>query len=202
MRNSRFNIRRTFYYNNPEDPEYFGKEVLTGKDANGKLVVALEDGTLTDQILDTLRMYYPWIRKIDGIPFDDDPVSGRSANDITKMRLAETYLLRAEAYFRKGDPDNAAADINVVRSRAKAIPISAGDVDIDFILDERARELVVEEPRRRTLGRMGLLYDRVVRFNPSSSTTVQPHNELWPLPQKFIDSNIGAEIRQNPGYPE
>lgn len=201
MRNSKYNIRRTFYYNNPKDPEYFGKPMRTAKNAQGKRVIALEDGTLTNIVLDTLRQYYPWIRKIEGKPFEDNVVNGTSANEIIKMRLAETYLLRAEAYFRKGDSQSAADDLNVIRKRAQAVEIGADDVSIDFILDERARELVVEEPRRRTLSRMGLLYERVKAYNHSSAPTVQPHHELWPIPQSAIDANTGSKLQQNPGYP-
>ncbi len=200
MRNSHYNIRRQYYYNNPADPEYFGKKIHTTRVANGRLVVALPDGTPTNQILDTLRMYYPWIRKTDGIPFNDDVTAGRTANEIIIMRLAETYLLRAEAYYRKGDLANAAKDLNTVRARAKALQITESEVNIDFILDERARELVIEEQRRRTLSRMGLLYERVKKYNYSSATTIQPFNELWPIPLRVIDSNSGAAIQQNPGY--
>jgi hypothetical protein len=116
------------------------------------------------------------------------------------MRLAETYLLRAEAYFRKGDRGNAKTDINTIRRRAHATEISEAQVSIDFILDERARELVIEEQRRRTLVRMGVLYDRVRRYNPSSAGTVKPFNLLWPIPQTVINSNTGAVIEQNEGY--
>lgn len=200
MRNSPYNIRRTFYYNNPADTEFFGQPILTGKDDEGKLHIALEDGTLTNVVLDTLRQYYPWIRKVDGHGFEDNVVNGSTANDFIVMRLAETYLLRAEAYFRKGDLENAAADLNVVRARANAVLIGPGDVSIDFILDERARELIIEEQRRRTLNRMGVLYERVLRYNPSSASTVQPHHEMWPIPQNVIDSNTGAVLEQNPGY--
>jgi hypothetical protein len=200
MRNSKYNIRREFYYDNPLDPEYNGKKIRTGRDANGRLVVAKEDGTLTNQILDTTRGYYPWIRKIDGIAYNNDVTLGQTANDIIKMRLAETYLLRAEAYFRKGQPENAKTDINIVRSRANAAPINTGDVSIDLILDERARELVIEEPRRRTLVRMGVLYDRVRKYNPSSASTIQPFNRFWPIPQSAINANTGAVMEQNPGY--
>jgi hypothetical protein len=200
MRNSQYNIRREFYYDNPLDPEYNGKKILTGRDANGRLVVAREDGTLTNQILDTTRGYYPWIRKIDGIAYNNDVTLGQTANDIIKMRLAETYLLRAEAYFRKGQPENAKNDINIVRSRANAAPVNTGDVSIDLILDERARELVIEEPRRRTLVRMGVLYDRVRKYNPSSASTIQPFNRFWPIPQSAINANTGAVMEQNPGY--
>ena len=200
MRNSPYNIRRVYYYNNPDDPEYFGKPMRTGYNSNGDMVLLKNDGTLSNVVLDTLLQYYPWIRKVDGKPFEDNVVGGQSENDIIKMRLAETYLYRAEAYFRKGDLPNAAADINVLRNRAHAIPIEPQDVTVDFILDERARELIAEEPRRRTLSRMGMFYERVKEYNPSSGPTVQPHNELWPIPQSVIDSNTGAEITQNPGY--
>ncbi|HYH57082.1 MAG TPA: RagB/SusD family nutrient uptake outer membrane protein, partial [Anseongella sp.] len=200
MRNSPYNIRRVFYYNNPEDPEYFGKPIVTAVNEDGDRVIALQDGTPTGIVLDTLREYYPWIRKVDGQAFNDNIVGGQSANDFIKMRLAETYLLRAEAYFRKGEAGLAARDINVLRDRAHAMLIGPGDVSIDFILDERARELIVEEPRRMTLARMGVLYERVKRYNPSSASTVQPYNQLWPIPQDVVDSNTGAVMEQNPGY--
>jgi len=209
MRNSKYNIRRTFYYNNVDDPEYFGKEIKAARGEDGNLYVAENDGTITTQLLDTLREYYPWIRKIDGAPWNDDVASGNSSKDFSRMRVAETYLLRAEAYFRKGNLDAAALDINVVRARANAIQISGSDVTEDFILDERTRELIVEEPRVRTLIRMGRLVDRVRTYNSapsviggvSSGTTIQDHNKYWPIPQKVIDANVGADFGQNLGYP-
>ena len=66
--------------------------------------------------------------------------------------------MRAEAYFWKGDLANAAADINVVRERAHAQPIDAGDVTIATILDERARELYYEEYRKVELTRIAYIY--------------------------------------------
>jgi starch-binding outer membrane protein, SusD/RagB family len=60
-----------------------------------------------------------------------------------------------------------------VRAQGKAKPVDAGLVDINYLLDERARELVVEEPRRLTLARMGLLDDRVKMYNPISAATVK-----------------------------
>ncbi len=207
IRNSNFNIRRTFYYNNPADKEYFGKPILTKK-VNGNLVIVKNDGTPTNIILDTLRQYYPYFRKIEGAPINGNTLSGNTAKDFSRMRVAETYLLRAEAYFRKGDLANAAKDINVVRARAKASLISSAAVTEDFILDERTRELIVEEPRLRTLIRMGRLVDRVRKYNsapsvangPSSGKTIQDFNRYWPIPQKVIDANTGAKLEQNPGY--
>lgn len=208
MRNSKYNIRRTFYFNNPADPAYYGKPIKTGY-KNGKLYVAKADGSLTNIELDTLRQYYPYIRKIEGRAFDDNILSGNTAKDFSRMRVAETYLLRAEAYFRKGDLVNAAKDINVIRGRANAIAITSSQVTEDFILDERTRELLVEEPRLRTLIRMGRLVDRVRTYNSapsvpngvSSGKTIQDFNRFWPIPQKVIDSNTGAKFEQNPGYP-
>lgn len=207
IRNSKYNIRRVFYFNNPADPKYLGKPIKTGR-KSGKLYVLKDDGTFTNIELDTLRQYYPYIRKIDGAAFNNDILSGNTAKDFSRMRVAETYLLRAEAYFRKGDLASAANDINTIRTRAKAINIAAQDVTEDFILDERARELLVEEPRLRTLIRMGRLVDRVRKYNSapsvaggvSSGATIQDFNKFWPIPQKVIDSNTGAKFQQNPGY--
>lgn len=116
IRNSRFNIRRTFYYNNPADREYFSRPILTRRGANGNLFIVKNDGTLTTIVLDTLRQYYPYFRKIEGASINGNILSGNTAKDFSRMRVAETYLLRAEAYFRKGDLANAAKDINVVQS--------------------------------------------------------------------------------------
>jgi hypothetical protein len=73
------------------------------------------------------------------------------------FRIAETYLLRAEAYFWKGDLVNAALDINIVRSRAGASPLDASEINIGTILDERARELFYEEPRKTELTRIAYI---------------------------------------------
>ena len=200
MRNSAYNIRRVYYYTNPKDKEYFGKEIKTGKDSKGNLIVLRDDGSPTTQILDTTRQYYPWIRKFDGLPFNDNVVNGQSANDIIKMRLGETYLLRAEAYLRAGKLKEAAQDVNTVRARAHAAPVAPEDMTIDFLLDERTRELLGEEPRRRTLSRMGKLYERVKRYNTRCAPTIQPFNEIWPIPQSAIDANTGNAIQQNTGY--
>src|SRR5690606_36331076 len=70
----------------------------------------------------------------------------------------ETYLLRAEAHLWKGELGPAADDINAVRARAHAPLISAADVNIGTILDERARELYYEEPRKVELTRMAYLF--------------------------------------------
>lgn len=70
------------------------------------------------------------------------------------IRIAETYLLRAEARLAQNNKSGAADDINVVRGRAGASNVAASDVDIDYIMDERARELFGEEHRFITLSRL------------------------------------------------
>ena len=72
------------------------------------------------------------------------------------LRFAEVYLLRAEAYLALGDKGKAADDINVLRDRAQAKRCSADQIDIDYILDERTRELIGEEMRWVTLNRLSV----------------------------------------------
>src|SRR5699024_36795 len=97
---------------------------------------------------DTIRDWFAWLHYKVYVP-DDLRSQPRGGNgDWYVYRLAETYLLRAEAYCWKGNLSKAAEDINVVRKRAHAKPISSSDVNIGTILDERARELYYEELRK------------------------------------------------------
>ena len=132
----------------------------------------------------------------------DNPAFEGNMKDRVKIRLAETYLLLAEAYLQKNDPASAASTINVVRARAKATPVLASQVNIDYLLDERARELLGEEMRRMTLSRFGktVFLDRVKRLNTQSKDVIKDGNELWPIPQEVIDANSGADFPQNIGY--
>jgi hypothetical protein len=116
------------------------------------------------------------------------------------LRLAETYLLLAEAQFRQGRTTDAAATLNIVRARAGASAITPAQVTLDFILDERSRELITEEQRRYTLLRTGTWFDRTTRFNPLARAAVQPRDSLLPVPQSVIDANLGRKMNQNPGY--
>jgi len=114
--------------------------------------------------------------------------------------MAETYLLRAEAYLNTGNTGAAADDINEVRNRSNATPVLPGDVDIDYILDERLRELLWEEPRRITLGRLGLIFDRTSRFNDYAKDNIKEFHNLYPVPLSEIQANVDADLGQNPGY--
>ncbi len=128
-----------------------------------------------------------------------------SFRDHYYMRLSETYLLRAEAYLRNGENIMAASDINTVRARAHATPVSPEDVDIDYILDERSRELYYEEARVLTLMRMGKLAERVQKYDPKHNGElhnfqIQEYHNLFPIPQSEIERNTEAVLEQNPGY--
>ena len=107
---------------------------------------------------DTIRSWFDWphykLFVID--PTDNTPDGG--FGDWYEFRLAETYLLRAEAYFWNDNPDMAAADLNAVRTRAGCAPYAAAQVNIGTILDERARELYYEEPRKTELTRIAYMY--------------------------------------------
>lgn len=107
---------------------------------------------------DTIRNWYGWPNYKLFIP---DPTASKPSgghSDWYIFRLAETYLLRAEAHFWKGNLGDAALDINMIRNRAGAADLVAGDVNIGTILDERVRELYYEEPRNTELTRMALIF--------------------------------------------
>ena len=121
-------------------------------------------------------------------------------SDQVLLRTAESYLVLAEANFRLGDLAGAAVAINALRSRAKATPVTASQITIDFILDERSRELFSEEDRRYVLVRTNKLVDRVKLYNKISANTITLRDTLLPIPQDVIDANLSKRMRQNPGY--
>ncbi len=159
-------------------------------------------------MLDTTKIIWPAIHTkfLDPLNYPDLPAlggAGHTYKDWYALRFAETLLLRAEAYVDINRLDLAAADINKVRERSHAAPVSPADVNLDYILDERARELYGEEWRSITLRRMGKLIERVQKYNDNPvfpGAQIQPYNIHWPIPQQEIDLNSGANFPQNPGY--
>ncbi len=132
--------------------------------------------------------------------------NGYAYGSQTFLRLADTYLLYAEALHKTGNNEEAAVYINKIRTRSNATPITAADVTLDYILDERARELVTEEYRRETLVRTGKLVERTKKYNHIASgerdkvAGIQSFHVLLPIPQIVIDANVGNPMSQNPGY--
>lgn len=129
---------------------------------------------------------------------------GPQYNDQPYLRLAETYLLMAEVLLYKNDLAGAAFWINKVRARANATPVLAANVTLDYILDERSRELLTEEHRRLTLCRVGKLVERARKYNPQTTKAfppgIQDFHNLLPIPQEVIDGNTSKVMPQNPGY--
>ncbi len=127
------------------------------------------------------------------------------------LRLGEVYLLAAEAALGLGNTAEAAANINVLRVRA-ATPafkndprqlVTAGQITLDFIMDERERELAGEFTRWYDLVRPGADYfvNRVRKYNPHAAANVQLRHALRPIPQSQIDGVLkGPKYPQNPGY--
>lgn len=147
----------------------------------------------------------------------DDPTAtafgvGAGTRDIYLMRVAETYLIAAEAYLARNDKATAMARLNAVKARAERTPgtlqfTSADAVTIDAILDERARELYGEYHRWFDLKRTGKLVDRVMLYNKDvrgvPNAFVGTGGELKilrPIPQVAIDLNANKEFAQNPAY--
>lgn len=161
----------------------------------------MRDGSLSEeQLALATPEHIAFVESFNGVGPKMTGGARRYRADTYALRLAETYLLRAEIYLALGNTAAAADDINVVRDRSNANLITGADVTIDYILDERLRELLFEEPRRITLGRLGLIYDRTSRFNDYAKNNVQPHHNLYPIPLSEIQANGGADLGQNDGY--
>ncbi|MBB6328039.1 hypothetical protein FHS59_003682 [Algoriphagus iocasae] len=137
-----------------------------------------------------------------------DRTQFEGGRDYIAMRLADTYLLLAEAQFRQGKIAEATENINVVRRRA-AFPgketemeISESDLTFEFITEERERELLGEQSRWLDLKRWGILVERVKLYNPQGAPNIQDFHTLRPIPQNQIDRAEGnaSAFPQNPGY--
>lgn len=207
IRNANHNFVRKFKITNPANPLYgqmldFANLPTGTKGTSGAVLVS---GVPS-------RAFYPYQTKatepgghptnlyVTPAPYPNALKGGAgfTYQDQYLIRLAETYLIRAEAYLGAGNAASAIADINTVRARSKAAPVST--VNIDVILDERMRELGMEEKRLLTLMRLGKWYDRVVKCNPFYASSALPKYNLWPIPQSEIERNRGAVLAQNPGY--
>lgn len=159
--------------------------------------------------------YYPSVRKFDDSTRAD--LNDYSDRPFILYRFAELYLIAAEAAIKGGATTaDAAAMINVLRTRAArkqnqttaeynaavaAQQVDAGQMTIDFILDERSRELFAEDTRWWDLSRTKKLVERVKLYNDEAKAGVQDFNMLRPIPQTQIDRvTEGPKYPQNPGY--
>jgi hypothetical protein len=166
----------------------------------------------------------PWtISMFPSVKKFDDPlrpgVNDASTRPIVLFRFSELYLIAAEAAFKMNDYNTEAAILNVLRTRAAARPSNAPaapagavaamqvtpaqlqNAGIDFILDERSRELYAESVRWYDLVRTQSLIRRVQLLNPEAGKYIQSFEALRPIPQSQIDLvTQGPKFPQNPGY--
>ncbi|HAL53712.1 MAG TPA: RagB/SusD family nutrient uptake outer membrane protein, partial [Sphingobacterium sp.] len=119
IRNSGYNIKRNWYYNNANETSLYGKKA-----------------NITEQTWFTTKSLFPAITKFFYGRTENLSLTG-SYKDRMKFRLAETYLLLAEAYLGQNMPDKAAQAVNEVRKRAGASEITGAQMNMDFLLDER-----------------------------------------------------------------
>lgn len=158
------------------------------------------DGTVKD------NLRYPTLSKFMD-PTRASLNEAQSARDVFVIRLAEVYLIAAEAQMKLGNAQAAADYVNVLRNRAAkpgktaAMQVTASQMTLDFILDERARELAGEQIRWFDLKRTGKLLSRIRAYAPDNAINLQDHHVLRPIPQTQLDAVTNkAEFTQNPGY--
>ncbi len=127
-----------------------------------------------------------------------------SGTDFPLFRLADVYLIYAECVVRGGGGSQTEAlqYVNAIRNRSHATLINSGQLTLDFILDERARELNFEGHRRSDLIRFGKFtgnsYLWPWKGNVKDGTSIPSHYNLFPIPLKAIQAN--PNLTQNPGY--
>jgi starch-binding outer membrane protein, SusD/RagB family len=133
----------------------------------------------------------------------------QSVRDVFVIRLAEMYLIAAEAELKRGNPDAAAGYLNSIRTRAAipgkeaAMQVTGSQVTLDFILDERARELAGEQLRWFDLKRTNKLIDRIQtqKMNPDAAQYIKSYHTVRPIPQSQIDAVTNKdEFKQNDLY--
>ncbi len=132
-------------------------------------------------------------------------VSGNFVDiDFPVFRLADAYLMYAELAARgQGSASQAATYVNTLRTRAGgSATITAGDITLDFVLDERGRELYWEGHRRQDLIRFGKYtgsnYNWQWKGGVQAGTSIDDKFKIFPIPATAIGSN--PTLQQNPGY--
>ncbi|MCD8264288.1 MAG: RagB/SusD family nutrient uptake outer membrane protein [Tannerellaceae bacterium] len=131
-----------------------------------------------------------------------DPDNRYPDTDFPLFRLAEAHLTFAEATLRAGGDRSAALNaVNTLRTRANAGTINDGDLTLDFLLDEKAREFYFEAQRRTDLIRYNRFtsnYTWEWKGGVSEGTSVSSHLTLLPIPVSQMAAN--SNLIQNPGY--
>lgn len=198
-----------FKYNNPSllttpDSKYFGQNIQK----------FASDGALL--VRDTIRGWYGfpyyklWVNDPDrnvsngytGVDYQGGP------GDYYLFRLAEAYLLRAEAYYWAGDYGKAAEDVNTIRRRAHCVKFFTpsdltGLAGLDVVMDERARELMYEEFRHVELVRASYIKanKEQVYQSPKSLADESSNSYWWHRVTKYNNYyNKGVRTLHNDEY--
>lgn len=135
-----------------------------------------------------------------------DPAEQNHISTIMIYRLAETYLIGAEAHMLTNS-EKSLSYLNAIRNRAKAAPRTAA-VDFQAIMDERARELAFEGQRFYFLKRTGMFESQVRTYSGDdfgdfdhARGAVRAFHANWPIPIAELNL-LGPNYPQNDGYPE
>ncbi|WP_303317317.1 RagB/SusD family nutrient uptake outer membrane protein [Flavivirga abyssicola] len=132
-------------------------------------------------------------------------VTAFSGTDFPLFRLADTYLMYAECTLRGasgGAMNTALQYVNAVRSRSNASTITQSELTLDFLIDERGRELNLEGHRRSDLIRFGMFtgnsYIWPWKGNVAGGTSIPDSYRLFPIPLAAMQAN--PNLTQNPGF--
>lgn len=136
-------------------------------------------------------------------------LNDQSVRPVIVFRFAETYLLAAEAAILTNRPQEAADFINVVRRRAAypsgnaaAMEITAAQATMDFLLDERTRELLGENTRWWDLVRTNKLIPRIMLHNNDAAKNIEQRHMLRPIPQSQLDNTKGEPYNNSVYFPK
>lgn len=140
--------------------------------------------------------------RVEKYEFSRASTSGRNFGeaDISIIRLADIYLMRAEAKLRKNDATGALEDVNTVRMSRTAYafqPTKINSITLDLLFRERGFEFYWEMLRRTDMIRFGKYEDTW-----TEKTSTDKNKRIFPIPQNAIDgsSNLPGYLVQNPGY--
>jgi len=155
--------------------------------------------------------YKVWTNGYPAIKFRNSNLSGGSGStdfsgtDFPLFRLADAYLMYAECSLRGATGTTTAQGltyVNQVRSRAGALPITLAELNLDFIIDERGRELNFEGHRRSDLIRFGKFAGNTYiwpwKGGVAAGQPISATYNLFPIPTTALQAN--PNLTQNPGY--
>ena len=186
--------KRYYLYNDPErlpDGVSFGDTIRT----------ATPDSDDPNVYQTYYRTQNPGVLKF--LSEDADPTEASNVKNLIVYRLAETYLIAAEAHWRLGDDARGLQRLNAIRERAGAAPADA--IDLRAVMDERARELAFEGQRWYFLKRTNTLVSQIQQhagndnFRNEARERIEPRHRNWSIPESEL-SLLGAGYPQNEGY--